>query len=544
MIRKDGKASKIAEKIKIEYVDNKEKIFPSTRYLAAKYQVSQQVVCVALQILETQGLLILSKGRKAKRISDPEVIKNLPKEPSYVRLFSIIEKEILQGNLKAGSFLPKHKYYVTQYNFSTRSVQKAYELILEKKIAYRKGRQIIIGKEPEILVSYAQTRNAIVIVSQSTHEWSKICTDAYYDSFGQTIISECKRFNVDLNYIYVQPSKFPIFDAPSGVTQYKRIIKNLGPHYRGTLVTCSLSHFDDLSYWLSAAIETKRPIIFLNTLNLQNDSLSNASNIYQLKMSEYELTYQAIQYLYNFGHRSIGFLKNKQVPWVLERENSLRKVCEKFDGIKFFSYQASPHEWKYPENENVFRTIDSIISLNLPIVNKSIEFLLENKNELISKYQDYYDAKGHKYDGIAAISSTPDSIQKIDKIYYPSLSIVHAAISLYPVFKEDITAVIAPNDLSARGMHYSWIRNLGIKIPKDLSIISFDNFYRYYPFPLTTVDPGFNSLGYAAFHTIIGDIPIEKDRRNQIWAKPEVVNKGSVAMPRSTTLMNCLHYLN
>jgi len=101
-----------------------------------------------------------------------------------------------------------------------------------------------------------------------------------------------------------------------------------------------------------------------------------------------------------------------------------------------------------------------------------------------------------------------------------------AAILLQSVKRSDITAIIAPNDMVGRS-YLSVLDLLGCRVPEDISVLGFDNWFRFSFFPLSTVDFGLASLGYRALHTILGDIP-DLDREHEIAATPYVEDRGSV----------------
>jgi DNA-binding LacI/PurR family transcriptional regulator len=100
-------------------------------------------------------------------------------------------------------------------------------------------------------------------------------------------------------------------------------------------------------------------------------------------------------------------------------------------------------------------------------------------------------------------------------------------VHLYQVHRTDTTALIVCNDTWARHVFRS-LRALGIGVPNRISLLSFDNAYRYSAFPVTTVDFGMAELGYSSFHALVGDIPVVSGKSKCITAKPYVVENGSV----------------
>jgi DNA-binding LacI/PurR family transcriptional regulator len=71
----------------------------------------------------------------------------------------------------------------------------------------------------------------------------------------------------------------------------------------------------------------------------------------------------------------------------------------------------------------------------------------------------------------------------------------------------------------------------GIDVPRRLSIISFDNLAETETVPITTVDFGFQRLGYLSIHAVIGDIPVPADRNGNIAGVCSLVSRGGVGPP-------------
>jgi DNA-binding LacI/PurR family transcriptional regulator len=96
-----------------------------------------------------------------------------------------------------------------------------------------------------------------------------------------------------------------------------------------------------------------------------------------------------------------------------------------------------------------------------------------------------------------------------------------------------VTAMIAPNDFYQQKV-YLWATNVGLHVPKDLSLVSFDNSTESFIFPLASIDPGFSYLGYLAAHLFIGDIAVPADRWGDIPGRCRLVDRGSLATPRES----------
>jgi hypothetical protein len=98
-----------------------------------------------------------------------------------------------------------------------------------------------------------------------------------------------------------------------------------------------------------------------------------------------------------------------------------------------------------------------------------------------------------------------------------------------------VTAMVIPNDAVAVRVYYALLA-LGVRVPEDLSLVSFDNSAVASGIPVSTVDFGFDYLGYCAAHLLIGDIPIRSDRAGNLAARSRLVDRGSVGPAREGRL--------
>ena len=93
----------------------------------------------------------------------------------------------------------------------------------------------------------------------------------------------------------------------------------------------------------------------------------------------------------------------------------------------------------------------------------------------------------------------------------------------------DFTAIFASNDQMALGLMHA-VRDAGLEIPRDVSIVGFDDIpeaAHFWP-PLTTVRQDFAELGRRCVALLLGDID---DLRGTSTARhrssPELIVRGS-----------------
>jgi len=105
----------------------------------------------------------------------------------------------------------------------------------------------------------------------------------------------------------------------------------------------------------------------------------------------------------------------------------------------------------------------------------------------------------------------------------------HAGRELLTV--RDFTAIFSSNDQMALGLMHA-VRDAGLEIPRDVSIVGFDDIpeaAHFWP-PLTTVRQDFAELGRRCVALLLGDLdPAAPDYRGTIV--PELVVRGSTGPP-------------
>ncbi|WP_440877137.1 LacI family DNA-binding transcriptional regulator [Thalassotalea sp. PLHSN55] len=100
--------------------------------------------------------------------------------------------------------------------------------------------------------------------------------------------------------------------------------------------------------------------------------------------------------------------------------------------------------------------------------------------------------------------------------------------------KQSFTALVCANDEMASGA-MTYAREHGYSLPKDLSIIGFDNiiFARYIYPKLTTIDNPVNEMGHMAAKLVLKDIYQQKNQVITHAFEPTVIIRDSITTLRS-----------
>jgi DNA-binding LacI/PurR family transcriptional regulator len=97
------------------------------------------------------------------------------------------------------------------------------------------------------------------------------------------------------------------------------------------------------------------------------------------------------------------------------------------------------------------------------------------------------------------------------------------------VNNQEFTAILAPNDRLARRM-FRWFRSVDIDIPKRFSILSFDDrFENQYPFPISSINFGFERLGRVTVSILRGEYGGSKKPRRGISVPCFLNHRASIA---------------
>ena len=97
------------------------------------------------------------------------------------------------------------------------------------------------------------------------------------------------------------------------------------------------------------------------------------------------------------------------------------------------------------------------------------------------------------------------------------------------LFKENVTAIFACNDLMAYGVYKSAV-NEGIKVPEELSIVGFDNipFSEFLEVPLTTIHQPVGQIGELSVEKLINLIMKKEEKEKLVVLEPELIVRDSV----------------
>jgi DNA-binding LacI/PurR family transcriptional regulator len=214
---------------------------------------------------------------------------------------------------------------------------------------------------------------------------------------------------------------------------------------------------------------------------------------YRFRTDEKAMADLAVDRLYALGHRSLavsGCSRFGETIWIPQRIARLKDAARRFDPPLTVLEAPQNEPWWVRLDPNVWSDTSMI---------------------------DYIEAVRKNLALQAGMQGT-HTLRK---------ALMECVPSLASVVKGPCTAILPLNDWIAAN-DYHWFRGVGVSIPSELSLLSFDNERRWEFLPFSSIDFGLTDLGYLAAHVFVGDIPIACDRQGNVAGKPRLVDRGSL----------------
>jgi DNA-binding LacI/PurR family transcriptional regulator len=238
----------------------------------------------------------------------------------------------------------------------------------------------------------------------------------------------------------------------------------------------------------------------------------------------------ALQFLISRGHRRAAYGYVAMYDWERQRLSDLRELCRASrDAPALCGYRVFRDEdWVPPRPPGLEGLLLSLHRHGPARVRAALGRFVAARAEIVAAFGGEGPRDESPYAGLARYALiNPKPELPPARRHGADANLLYSYLGLWPALRFRATALIAPSDTLALSYHVGWLRTAGVAVPRDMSLISFDNSYRYEE-QLTSVDFGFDYLGYQAYHTIVGDIPVERDRHGCIAARARVVDLGTV----------------
>lgn len=451
-------------------------VLPPLRDLARRWGVSYGTIRRIAGQFADQGKLGIDRGRRVRviRAADSENIDTT----SADHLASALQQRILSGEYRVGQRLPKLDYFVVTEKVGRFTVTAALRRLSRAGLIHKLGKQWVVGPpSPPSPAPVAAAKPVVVVVSDSFNSLLRGYTSGFLQPFASS-----------LEWVFDKAHVHKILSSPAELTvgrlsesPFQRVrtaIAEAGSDYLGMLIFATRPLRDNLRTWIRMGLRVDRPVVVLDSEPggfHRHNFRTNPRRFFRLMVDEDAAVELLMRRLAALGHRTAG-VPRYALPgydWIDDRIERIRREAQR----------TSP----------------------------PVRIVMTTQTEPLWEPRPWFDGTRE---------STRNEIPSGEQL-----------VSLRElIHRESPSVIIALNNRFAQ--HYSAaIGAAGLAVPRDISLVSFDNTHESRLFPITTVDFGLDTLGYLAAHILLEDIPVTADRRGIIRSKPMLIQRGSLGNP-------------
>jgi DNA-binding transcriptional regulator YhcF (GntR family)/DNA-binding LacI/PurR family transcriptional regulator len=464
--------------------------------LAREFDVSKATMQKSLEILKDQGLLesFRGKGTFVTGADREEDRARGGRGNSLATLTGKLRDRILEGTYRVGQALPKVGFIASQEGVSPDTVCAALKALEGDGLIRKRGKSWLAGKQDAQRPAGAGPSRqgvwnppAILLLVPNYAFWDTAYHDDHAGKFVQNFYLEIERMGMETQLATLDSDGSDFFSA--GRSRIQTLIESLGDRYQGAMFL-SPDADPGLLSWL---VRFKRPVVWLDLECLVRDmdmrALPGGNKLFRCLKDEEASVSLALETLARLGHSRIGFpvLRSPDFPWMQHRLGVLNNraavshpgmIIEAIEHREDFWH---PKPWMGPED---FRG-----------------WLAEAREE----------------NGSGRRKSLRDMVPVLTEL----------------VETRGVTAILAPNDYFAH-QYYLWFREMGLRVPGDVALLSFDNNHFSRPFSISSIDFGFSDLSYQVAHIFLGDIPIKADARHNLLSRPVLMGRDTLGPPKGS----------
>jgi len=472
---------------------------PPINILAEENNVSYQTMWKAVRILTARGILVTLPPKKiavAPRLrgKNPEV-----PPPCHIgsteQLVDKIKTRIENGIYKIGQPLPKMYFFTLTEKVCASTVGRAIHRLAGANLVHQQRRRWIAGPEPLHKEYPARTREWLValLLLADTQSWPGLFQNPFNEMFMSPFKSELTAHGIEISPVVWNKTDEDPGIVPCGLDQIRSRIAQLGKRYSGVFAFTTFPRKHGVEEWIDSLCPFKKPVIYFDSADtggfVRRSAQRPRGTYFRLHLDERSACLLALRELARNGHEVIAIHGHSRADWTRRRTNLLRSL----------SKEASP-KMKIVLSEDEEPFWDQLNEAPRPFLQGAADLLLR------------------------AGPGRPSDLS-------PRRALLDRTPSMTGLIRRHRpTAFIGMGDGLTRE-YYFWFQAAGISIPRDMSMISFDNMTVSLFIPVSTVDFGLARLGYLAAHLLIGDIAVRADRHGFVPGPCALVNRGSIGAP-------------
>ncbi len=495
---------------------------PTFAELSREFGVSLKTVSMAVHLLRDEGIVDITQGAAVVIRGRVEAGTGANEKPwgwesTAGRLYRKLAQAIESGTYRSGENLPKVKYFTVSEKATERTVCAAFAMLRRDNLVHRRGKHWVVGPSAEVfrgapaLRASGSSSPVILIVTPEYSYWRE-----FFREHLRVFVAEflaCLRHH-DVEFMVVQtdePGSSLARYHPTGEKQIADTVAGLGSRYQGVYVHSTLAWLPEIEHWIRWLLQFGKPVVWFDyddsAPSLDKRAL-DSERYFRLYGNIASAVDLAIRSLCVQGHRRIGIAQHgpySDHEWSVRRVGLLRSAGQKREPpVSVEVQQAREEFWSGYED-----------------LVKEVIF-----DDIVFRYADTIDAGLKRASPSMSANARRRAVRS---------ALLDASPCLANLVSHGCTAIVALNQFMAVNTLY-WLRLVGLDVPADISLVSFDNVGPLVNHPISTVDFGFANLGYQAAHIFIGDIPMRTDKWGNIASRPQLINRGSLGAPRKRPL--------
>ena len=502
---------------------------PTLRELARNLDVPRPWVESVVRQLRDEGLL---RVRRRGGISFRRLESHAPAQPVLAReeaLYRLMRSRIESGIYRTGQPLPKTGFVARSEKVWTLSVGRVYRRLASDGFARRAGRSYIVGQSDGAVPDSSHKGKCVLMIELNEFAGQDPRLSWWTMPFAQSLMREMSLYGVEpRNAFFSRSSRPPPWPFPAGRAEIAALVKELGDRLLGTLIISVGAQFPQrfsrtfypFFEWLCTF---DRPVVYFDSPNDAGYSSARPESHRRyvksvacpLMQKHFVRCYPdydragslPVELLGRFGHRLVGFG---------DAGNSVRWMRTRLSGLAANAAKMSP-----PLRIVSSRECPPLFGVHPEL--RARDFTREVKRSLPLAMA------RHILEALAILGRSEWSFSQLPDNYK---GLVHLTAHLGAlVTHPGLTALIAPSDRHAR-FYYRWLQAAGIRVPHDLSLISFDDRQeRLYPYSISSVNYGFDDLGFVAFHLLLGDMPVKPDALRSVKSRCRINHLATMGTP-------------
>lgn len=481
---------------------------PGTRKLCIQLGVSRSTLSNALAMLVEEGLIV-NRPRSGMFITGkgaPAAGKGLEKIDEPKRKCVIVAEEIANmistGVYKVGEYLPFQKSLRSFFRVSRRTLNEAMEILRRKGLVRLRANDWIVGG--------GQPRRSATPKTVVIHQ---ALVSSALDLV--TFVGGLERELLTCGITISTPGSFGGFDSLAEILDTHReslfgyVIPNTAAWLRKDFVgkcgrfMSEMRHLNHLGF----------PVVLNGAQAILQDfpqlDLRPFRNVYAIDPDREDDAFQVAAYLMSMGHNDVAFLNYLNHSWCLERyahfRSGLKRVMGEGGAVTLHSANADP--------ESIVTPIRKPSNDMLPEMNNALEMLL----------------KGYQFTRLIPVADITRSL--VSSIY-----LEHHLTGMISQFekalaREQTTVWVCADPTVAFAAH-DFLKNRGIAVPEELSLICFGDSAITAQFRVTVWDTELQRLSYLAAHCLLEDIPVKRTSSGLVSCPGRIIDRGSVGRPR------------